>query len=378
MKQIPPFKYYFPKKIKEWILNKINDLIEKGEYLTNGKYVKDFETKFSSYINTKYAIAVSSGTAALEIIFQSLKIKNKEVILPTNTFIATAYGVLRSKGKISLVDIDYDLCINFKEVKSNMNENTKAVLPVHIGGFISKHIEELIELCKENNIPLIEDSAHALGSEYKNKKAGSLGFASAFSFFSTKILTTGEGGMITTNDYELAYNARILRDQGKIKGNEIKMLGYNWRMTEIQAIIGLAQLSIIEEILEKRRKIAKIYTELIEEKIKERKNKIEILKPNKNLKPNYYKFILFLPKNKNPEILKKYLKEKYNIELSGYVYEIPLHEQKPLKRYIYNKNFPIANDLCKRHISLPIYPQMEEKEIVYIVDSLFNSLEKIN
>jgi len=232
---------------------------------------------------------------------------------------------------------------------------------------------ELLTMAEERGVYVVEDAAHAHGSELDGKMAGSFGIANAFSFFSTKVITTGEGGMITTNDDEIAEKARILRNQGKVKGNLIGVMGYNWRMTELQAIVGLEQLKLLPEIIERRRRVAKIYDDLLE-KIRS----LEALDIPENVKPNYYKYIVFLPKGRDPETLRTYLKEKYGVSLAGYVYEVPLHRQPVFREYVDDPNsYPTADDLCRRHIALPIYPQMTEEEAHYVIDSLKSALKAL-
>jgi dTDP-4-amino-4,6-dideoxygalactose transaminase len=373
VKYIPSFRYYFPKDTIEWITSKINDLLKNGDFLTQGKYVEEFEKEFAKYIGTKYAVAVSSGTAALEIILRAIDIQGYHVIVPTNTFAATAYAVIHAGGKPIFADISADMNISISDIKKRLTKKTKVIIPVHIGGIISQNIYSLLELANKQNIYIVEDAAHAHGSTLNGKKAGTFGEANAFSFFSTKVITTGEGGMITSNNKEIVEKAKLLRDQGKIKGNIVGMIGYNWRMTELQAIIGLAQLRLLEEIIEKRNQIANFYYELLTE--------IPILypfKPSKNARYNYYKLIVFLQKGRNPEKLRIHLKERYNVSLGGYVYEIPLHRQIVFKDYVEDINsYPIADDLCIRHITLPIYPQMTKDEVMYVIKSLKNSLREL-
>ena len=371
--RIPPFKYYFPERSIRNIANKVERLLQSGDFLTQGKYSEEFERKFASYIGVKHAIAVSNGTAALEIIFQILDVKGSKVLIPTNTFAATAYGVIRAGGRPVFVDIDKDLNFSLSDISRKLDDQVRAVVPVHIGGLISPRLLELLNMAEEKGIHVVEDAAHAHGSELNGRKAGTFGIANAFSFFSTKVMTTGEGGMITTNDDEIAEKAKILRNQGKIKGNLIGMMGYNWRMTELQAIIGLEQLELLPEIIEKRRRVAKTYDELLEGV-----RPLEMLKIPDNVRSNYYKYIVFLPRGCNPEVLKAYLREKFGVILAGYVYEVPLHRQPVFKEYVNDSDsYPMADDLCYRHIALPIYPRMTEEEIHYVVDSLKASLRAL-
>jgi len=370
--KIPPFKYYFPETSIRWITTKVQELLESGDFLTMGKYNEEFEREFSGYIGSKHAVAVSSGTAALEIILRCLDAEGYEVIIPTNTFAATAYAAIRAGAKPVFADISLDLNVDPEDVKKRLTPRTKAIIPVHIGGLVSPNIYEILEFAERRNIHLVEDAAHACGSMLDGKRAGSFGVAAGFSFFSTKVMTTGEGGMIVTSVDGIAEEARLLRDQGKIKGNLVGALGYNWRITEFQAIVGLAQLRLLEQIVEKRTRIAKLYDELLKDI-----PLLKVLNIPDNVRHNYYKYIAFLPKGKDPEILGKLLKEKYNVRLGGYVYEVPLHRQPIFKEYVDDPDsYPIADDICIRHVSLPIYPQMSEEEVQYVVASLKRALQE--
>jgi len=371
--KIPSFKYYFPKNVIDWISESIRELLESGDFLTQGKYVEQLEREFAKYVGVKHAIAVSNGTAALEIIMRILDVKGFEVVMPTNTFAATAYGVIYSGGRPVFSDIEKNLNFNPEDVKRRVSEKTKAIIPVHVGGLVSPRIIELMEFAEEHGLYVVEDAAHAHGSMLDERKAGAFGIANAFSFFSTKVMTTGEGGMITTSNDDIAEKARLIRDQGKVKGNLIGVMGYNWRMTEFQAIVGLAQLRMLEEMIAGRRRVARLYDELVAD--------ISILEPlvvPENVRHNYYKYILFLPKGRDPIELKQYMNSKYNISLAGFVYEVPLHRQPVFKEYVDDPNsYPVADDLCYRHIALPIYPQMTDEEAQYVVDSLKSSLREL-
>ncbi|MFQ6080478.1 MAG: DegT/DnrJ/EryC1/StrS family aminotransferase [Candidatus Bathyarchaeia archaeon] len=373
VKSVPSFKYYFPPRIVQWILEKIQRLFESGGFITQGKYAEEFEEKFARYIGCKHAVTVASGTAALEIIFRAIGVQGYDVIMPTNTFAATAYAVIYAGGRPVFADIAADMNVSIADIKRRMTTRTKVIAPVHIGGLLSPNLYELMEIAKRYGIHIVEDAAHAHGSMLNDRKAGTFGHASAFSFFSTKVMTTGEGGMITTDDDEIAEKAKLLRNQGKIRGNLVSTMGYNWRMTEFQAIIGLAQLRLLEEILKKRERIAKFYDQLLKG--------ISVFQPlriPKNVRCNYYKYIVFLQKGRDPRTLQRHLREKYNVSLAGYVYEVPLHRQPVFEEYVTDVNsYPVADDLCNRHIALPIYPQMTEDEAHYVVESLKQALHNL-
>lgn len=371
MIRVPPTKYCFPAESIRWILRKFREILEKGEYLTMGKYNEEFERKFAEYIGSKYAIAVNSGTAALEIVLRAINAKGYDIIVPTNTFAATAYAIIRAGARPILADVCNDLTLDPEEAKRKLTDKIKAIMTVHIGGLVSPKTYELLDLAQQRGIYLIEDAAQAHGSMLDNRKAGSFGIAAGFSFFPTKIITTGEGGMITTDDEEIYDKARIIRDQGKIGGmNYYAIGGYNWRMTEFQAIMGLAQLKYIEKFIERRTKIAKIYYEEFKSI-----TALEPLEISENIRHNYYKFVVFIPNNRDREQLRTRLKEKFGVSLSGYVYEIPLHQQPIFKHY--SSNLPVAEDLCNRHICPPIYPTMTEREAHYVSQSIKKTIESL-
>lgn len=240
-----PVKLYFPKEDIEEIKVSVEKILQSG-MLTLHTYTKESENRFAKLCNVKHAVAVNPGTSALEIALCTIKLKlGNEVLLPTNTFSATADAVIFAGAKPKLTDINpKTLCIDTENVQKSITPKTKGVIVVHIGGLICPEIEEIRELCQDKKLFLIEDAAHAHGSTINQKPAGSLGDIGCFSFYPTKVMTTGEGGMITTNNDEIAEKARILRDQGKasFNSNIIIELGYNWKLPEMGAALGLTQL----------------------------------------------------------------------------------------------------------------------------------------
>jgi dTDP-4-amino-4,6-dideoxygalactose transaminase len=373
--KIPAAKIYFPEEEKKRILENIKEALDSG-WLTLGKYNKMFEEQFSGFVGTKHAVAVSSGTGALEIILRTLGVQGSSVIVPTNTFFATPAAVLHAGGKVVLADVEENLCMSLDNIKENVTEDTKGVVIVHIGGMICPEIKEIKSFCEDNEMFLIEDAAHAHGSSLDNQMAGTFGIASGFSFFPTKVMTSAEGGIITTDDPKIAERAVVFRDQGKMGAdkNLHSELGYNWRMSEIHAITGLSQLRCLESFIEARRKAAALYDKLL--------SKIEGVKPlviPENIKSNYYKYVAFLNKGINRDELKKRLREEYSVSLSGEVYELPCHLQPIFKRMYGFKegSFPVSEDLCKRQICLPVYATMKEEEARYVCDCLDKALREM-
>jgi len=242
------------------------------------------------------------------------------------------------------------------------------VIVVHIAGLICPEIRVINEICMNHRISLIEDAAHAHGSKLDGQFAGSFSDAGCFSFYPTKVMTTGEGGMITTESDELASKARILRDQGKenFHSNIIVELGYNWRIDEISAAIGLVQLRRLTEIVEKRNEIAKYYDNEL--------NKINGIKPlekPKNVLHNYYKYVALLDPGVDRQKFKESLRSR-GVRCGGEVYWPPLHMQPIYQKILGTRkgDFPTAEDTCSRMIAFPMYTQMTFEEAEYVVQNV--------
>lgn len=366
---IPPAKPYFPPDDILLIQSEARKILECG-MLTLGDYTRRFEMEFAKLCQVKHAVAVSSGTSALEISLRSLGLReSEEVLVPTNTFSATAAAVIFAGGKPVFTDIDANsLCIDAENVQKYMTHKTRGVIPVHIGGLVCPDMKAIKTICKDRNLFLIEDAAHAHGSAIGEKPAGSLGDIGCFSMYPTKVMTTGEGGVLTTNREDLAQKATILRDQGKesFGSNIIVELGYNWRMDEISAAVGLTQLKRLHEFIKHRNEIAKYYTEEIS-KISEVKP-LEV--PRKTM-INYYKYIAFLTPELSRDMFKQKLRER-GVKCSGEVYWPPLHMQPLYKRLLGVKegDFPVAEEMCKRMVCLPLYSQMSQDEAKYVIEKV--------
>ena len=262
--KIPLLRLNYSKEEKKNIKKGLEEILSSG-FLTMSKKVAHFEELFAEFIGVKFAVAVNSGTSALEIPLRALKVKGKSVIIPTNTFMATPLAAIHAGAKVIFADISSkNLSIEPKEIEKRIVANTVGVIPVHIGGIISPNWKEIRRICRSNNLFILEDAAHAHGSKINNQNAGSLGIAAAFSFYPTKVLNTGEGGMITTNDKSLYKQFITLRDHGKKdpKKNIHTELGYNWRMAEITALLGIQQVKKARQVLQERRMQAKLYDKL--------------------------------------------------------------------------------------------------------------------
>jgi len=371
---IPPAKPYLPDSDIAEIKEKVERVLRSG-MLTLGEYTREFEQKFSDGVNVKHAIAVNSGTSALEIALRAQGLKPQdEVIIPTNTFGATAAAPIFAGGRPLITDIaPSSLTLDSEIVKNAITPKTRGVIAVHIGGLICPEIEKIKEICEEHGLFLIEDAAHAHGSKIDGNNAGALGSAGAFSFYPTKVMTSGEGGMITTDDDEIAHTARILRDQGKesFNSNRIVMVGYNWRMPEISAAIGIVQLRRLPEFIEKRNALAKVYDEAFDASGFER-----VVTPPNQLN-NYYKYTYFLPKFANRDEFKSICRER-GVAYGGEVYWPPLHLQPAYREFLSeHSRFPNADEWCGRMVNPPMFSQMTIQQAERVIEVTRGTLSEL-
>ena len=244
MRTVPAAKIQFLPEDRAWIADRIQEVLASGQ-LTLGKYGAAFEETFARFCRMRHAVAVNSGTSSLEIILRCLGVEGRDVLVPTNTFFATAAAVIHAGGNPVFIDLDpASFGVRKEDVEKVLTPKTAGIVVVHIGGIVSSQMPDLADWLREKGLWLVEDAAHAHGSSYQSTGAGSFGTAGSFSFYPTKVMTSGEGGMIVTNDDRIAEEARIYRDQGKASFtvNAHVRLGYNWRMSEPHAIIGLKHL----------------------------------------------------------------------------------------------------------------------------------------
>jgi dTDP-4-amino-4,6-dideoxygalactose transaminase len=372
--RVPPAKIHIPEEDRREILAHIDECLATGQ-LTLGKHGAAFEEAFAQTAGTKHAIATSSGTSALEIIFRAIGVAGGEVVVPTNTFFATPAAVEHAGGLVRFAECDpATYSIDVDHARTLINANTKALVVVHIGGVITPRIHELRSICDAAGVALIEDAAHAHGSTLGGRPAGSFGRAAAFSFYPTKVITSGEGGMIATDDDAIDEQARVYRDQGKagFTSNFHTLLGNNWRMSEPHAVIGRYQLKRLPEFIAARQRIAAIYDALLPG------IGVEPLRMPDGMSCNYYKYIAMPPAGVERAPLKKHLREQYDVGLSGEVYEAPCHLQpvfaEPAGGADAAGTLPVAEELCARHICMPVSAVMSDDDARYVVESLEKAL----
>ena len=321
--------------------------------ISQGEVVEKFEDEFAKFCGTKYAIATDNGTSALMVALVSAEIgAGDEVITTPFTFIATANSIVFTGAKPVFVDIDPNTFnIDVKKIEEKITKKTKAILPVHLYGLMAD-MPAINEIAKKHKLVVIEDAAQAHGADIKGKRAGNWGNAATFSFYPTKNMTTGEGGMITTNDKNLAERAKLFRNQGMKRRYYHDVVGYNFRMTEIAAAIGIEQLKKLDKFNEKRIENADYLTFKME-----RRSDISTPRAPKGFKHVYHQYTI---RSKNREKLLKLLK-KSGIGF-GIYYPVPVNKQKALKGFT-NMVFPESEKSANEVISLPIHPSVSEREL---------------
>lgn len=368
---IPSAKPFFSDQDIQAISEDIR-LILSGGRLILGPYTRRLENSFCEYIGVKYAAGVSSCTAALEICLRYFDIVGKEVIVPTNTFIASSNAVLFAGGQPVLADIKPEtLCIDPADFQQKITPRTRGVIVVHIAGLPCPDIYEIKNVCRDKGLFLLEDVAHAHGATINGEKTGSIGDAGCYSFYPTKVMTTCTGGMITTNDERLSEYAVSLRHFGVGRGlHHIVNLGSDWLMDEISAVLGIYQLKGLEHNLAKRNDIARRYADSLADS-----EWVDLFPVPSDIRHSYYKYPIMLSPSVDKEELTGKMQTEYGIEL-GSIYDPPCHRQ-PVYQRLFNFRegmFPNADATLKRTCCLPVFPQMTAEEVSYVIQSLKSSL----
>lgn len=366
MIMIPVAEPLIGEKEKEYV----RDCMESGWISSMGKYVPKFEEEFSRFCNTKYGISTCNGTTALHLALLVLDIKPQdEVIVPTLTFVATANVVRYTGATCVFVDSeDKTWNMDISRTENKINSKTKAIIAVHLYGH-PVDMDPIIELCKTKNIALIEDAAEAHGALYKGKVAGSMGDMGCFSFYGNKIITTGEGGMITTNNPEFAEKAKALRDHGMSPERRYwhPVIGYNYRMTNIQAAIGCGQLERIDEFIKKKREIAEKYNEFLKGIAG------IVLPPEAEWAKNVYWMYSILIEDGygiDRDTLAVKLKEA---GIDSRPFFCPIHLMPP---YYSGQLLPVAERLSRQGINLPSGVKLTEDDIARVCQTIIKIMKR--
>ena len=383
MKQIP----YATQCIEEVDILAVADALRLSN-LTQGPLVEEFEKSIAQYCGAKYAVAVNSGTSALHIACLAAGITaGDEVITSAITFVASANCVLYCGGKPVFADIEADTAlIDPTDIRRKITNKTKAVIPVHFAGQPAD-MEEISKIAKENNLKIIEDAAHAIGAKYRLKsgqdwiKIGSCyqSDMTILSFHPVKHITTGEGGMVLTNDHDLYEKLVFFRSHGITRNikyvketdgpwyYEMHELGFNYRLTDIQSALGTSQLKKLDKFIARRKEIAKMYDEAFS-----RMERIDFIKENEGFASSRHLYVVLVENRKN---VFNWLRAETNIMVN--VHYIPVYFHPYYRRLGYEKGLcPVAEEYYSRAISIPMFPTLSDEEIEYVIRKVGQSIAK--
>jgi perosamine synthetase len=368
---VPPTRIDFDPADRAWIAERIMEALESGR-LTLGPWGEKFEAAFAAFSGAKHAIAVNSGTCSLEIMLRAIDggkgVHGADVLVPANTFVATATATLAAGANVVLMDTDLrTMSTTPEEIARRLTPKTKAVFIVHIGGIITDRMPEIVELCRAKGVVLLEDAAHAHGVTLSGVHAGLFGQSGSFSFYPTKVMTSGEGGMIVTNDEAVAAEARILRDQGKegFLTNRHIRIGSNWRLSEPHAIIGLRHLEKLPSLLAGRRRIGARF----DAALKGRNSGLQPLEIPEGCVTNYYKYITLLAPGLDRGKLKAWLRETHGVACSGEVYENAV-QMNPAFAFLDTGDLAGSVEACGRQLCLPVFGSMTDAQADRTIEAL--------
>lgn len=360
---------HFSEEDRQFIHREIDAILDGA--LSMGPNVQSFEREFAARVGVNHAIAMNSCTSALEAALLSKGVAGREVIVPAETFIATGMAVHLAGGTPTFAEIsETTLCLDFHDVKRRVTPRTAGVILVHMAGLITPDILKFRRFCDDNDLFLIEDAAHAPGARYGDREAGSFGHAGCFSFFPTKVITAGEGGMLTTDDEEIATFTRSLQHRGRDMQSRIEQYvlpGRNIRMTEAAALLGRVQLSHLDEFLRRRREVAAIYG-----------RELTGLPGVRPILPVAFESSSFW---KVPLVLDRTLDRASITErmaaagvVVDWAYQPALHLQ-PIFRDLYGTAeglLPTTEDLLSRHMCLPCHPRMTDQDAFHVARTLID------
>ncbi len=351
---------------KPWIGEEEKREVEKvldSGMLAYGEWVKRFEKEFAEYIGVKHALSTTNGTQALILALEAIGIRGKEIIVPSFTFIASATSILRAGGRPVFAEINEKTYnIDPQDIRKKITDKTIAIMPVHLYGQPAE-MDEIMEIAEEYNLYVVEDAAQAHGAKWREKKVGSIGHIAGFSFYPTKNMTTGEGGIITTNDDELAERVAMLRNHGQTERYMHEYLGWNFRMTNIAAAIGLAQLKKLEKANEIRRDNAKFYNENLQD---------YVVVPYEDPRGKHVYHQYTIRVKKRDKLIEMFQKEGIGY---GIYYPRGIHRQPIMQKLGFTANLPITDEVSSEVISIPVHPLVSNEDRERIVRVIRESVK---
>jgi perosamine synthetase len=371
-KYIRSSRPFFPKDDINQILLDIVEALESGR-LRNSKNLSTFEKMVADYLRVKNAIAVDSDSSALETALGFYNVKDREVIVSTNSFISIPNSVSYAGGKVVFADIrESSLSMDPNSLREKISKNTCCVIVTHIAGFPNPDFKEIMDICKEHHLILIEDATHAIGATIDGQKVGTFGDAAIFAFTPTKVVTTGEGGMLVTNNNDLAEYARLFGYYGSGPGKtNFVNLGRHMMMPEISAVLGISQIKRVEEFIHRRNQIANIYNQSFDGK-----TGLGIIKCPSGNRSSYYKYPLTLGHKINKQEFVNALDKEFKVE-TGNIFYPPSHLQT-----VYRKNqtkflcLPISEEVLSRTITLPMHVELTNEDVHYVAESVVKLVDR--
>lgn len=365
--RVPAGKVIFDVPSRVEITERVDAALATGS-LTLGRFGRRLEDIAEPWAGAP-AVAVASGSAALEIAFRIVGVSRRTVLVPANTFFATAASAIRAGANVDFVDMELDgLGMDPDALRERLDhhDDVAAVVPVHIAGVVAPAIDEVLAECARRGIAVIEDAAHALGSALAGRPAGALGRMGAFSLYPTKVATSGEGGLLSCVRRADAEPARCYRDQGKasFEANVHAVLGSNWRMSELHAAVGIAHLERLGDIIEERRALTAWYDERLDGL-----RGLRVYHPPAGVRGNYYKYVAVLNEGIDRERLRRRLRDR-GVALSGGVYDTLVPEQPYFAGRSDGRRYPRAELFARRHVCLPLFNGMTERQQRAVADAL--------
>ncbi|HVC27628.1 MAG TPA: DegT/DnrJ/EryC1/StrS family aminotransferase [Nitrososphaerales archaeon] len=366
MKFIPINVPLLGKEEKDAVMAVLESGVLTNASYEGGKFVKEFEGKLKARVGTKHAVAVNSGTAALHTSLVAYGIgPGDEVIVPAFTFEATANVVLACGAKPVFADIKEDYNIDPGDVRKKVGKKTKAIIPVDVYGYPAD-LDEVREIADGHSIKVIEDAAESLGAEYRGRPTGKTDHSGCFSLYATKVITSGEGGAITTDDDEFADRARLVRNHGMQQGYDTRVLGFNYRMPEMAAAIGSVQMDRLDGYIEARRRNSKALTETIS-----RMKGVELRQESSDRRHVWYLYTVFLAKRRG-EVMQR-LRAR-GVGAAAY-WETPVNMMPLYERLGYAQKLPAASSAAAHVLSLPVHPGVNEAEIRFVAEEFAKAVK---
>lgn len=363
---IPGFTVELAHDVAEGAAADITTLLRSAQHLTMSEWGARLEDEFAAMAGVRHAVAVATGTAALEIALRAANVTGRDVIVPTNTFGATPVAVLRAGGKPVLCDsAEGSLTPGPEQVERAITPDTAAVIIVHIGGHLSREVDAIDEVCARRRIALVEDAAHAVGSSAGGRGPGARGVGAAYSFFNTKVLSAGEGGMLATNSDDVAASARLLRDHAKDSKGAMATTGGSWRLPELTAVLAHHQLAALPRTIAGRARVATLYEELLS------RCEVPVVRPAAGTTSNWYKLIV--PTGSLSADAVEAGLARRGVQPAGRVYAVPCHRQGAFAAMA-SSPLPVADRHADGHVCLPIHSAMGEDEVTRVVSAFLEVL----